>query len=312
MSVERCVLAVGSINLDLQVKGEGWPQQSETLLAREFLCAGGGKAANVAVFAAKLGIQARLVGRVGDDNFAELALKDVESLGVNTDGVSRVRGATGVSMIVVREDGDKTILLAPNANENWETNGEQAVRDSIEQCAPGACVCVNLEIPTRIALAALQAARQKALTTVLDPSPADRANDELLALSTYVVPNPRETERLTQIRVRSEADAEAAGKQLIERGAANACIKLPDGGAVLVHAAGCEVVRPPSVRVVDKTGAGDAFAAGLCAAVYEELQPRAALRMAVAAASFAVTRYGSQAAYPTRSELDHLLAEVPV
>jgi ribokinase len=311
MHSQRCVLAVGSINLDLQVKADGWPEQSETLLGREFLCAGGGKAANVAAFAAKLGAPSQLVGRVGDDSFADIALTGLRSLRVNLDGVSSVRGATAVSMIVVRDDGDKTILLAPNANEQWEADAERSVRAAVERCAPGSCVCVDLEIPERIVLCALQAARARELRTVLDPSPADRATDEMLALCTYLVPNPRETERLTDVKVRSEADAKKAAKRLLERKVANVCIKLPDGGALLMSERGTELAKPPKVKVVDKTGAGDAFAAGLCVALYEDLQPRAALRMAVAAASFAVTRYGSQAAYPTRAELDKLLTEAP-
>lgn len=311
MSSDRCVLAIGSINLDLQVKADGWPQQSETLLAREFLCAGGGKAANVAAFAAKLGIPARLVGRVGDDSFAPLALEGLRSLGVDLDGVSPARGPTGVSMIVVRDDGDKTILLAPNANEQWETDAERAVRAIVERCAKGSCVCVNLEVPKRIVLAALQAARARGLCTVLDPSPADRATDEMFALTTYLVPNPRETQRLTDIEIRNEAEAKRAAKRLLERKVGNVCVKLPDGGAALVSADVCEIAKPAKVKVVDKTGAGDAFAAGLCVAVYEGLQPRAALRTAVAAATFALTRYGSQAAYPTRSELEQMLAEAP-
>jgi ribokinase len=311
MSSERCVLAIGSINLDLQVKADGWPKESETLLAREFLCAGGGKAANVAAFAAKLGIPARLVGRVGDDAFAELALEGLRALGVELDAVLPAHGSTGVSMIVVRDDGDKTILLAPNANEQWEADAERAVRASVERCAPGSILCVNLEIPERIVLATLKAARERGLRTVLDPSPAERATDEILALCTYLVPNPRETERLTDVKVHSEADAKKAGKRLLERKVPNVCVKLPDGGAAMLSEQGCELVKPPKVKVVDKTGAGDAFAAGLCAALYQDLPPRAALRMAVAAASFAVTRYGSQAAYPKRVELDKLLAEAP-
>jgi ribokinase len=157
----------------------------------------------------------------------------------------------------------------------------------------------------------MQAARARGLVTVLDPSPGDRVRDALLELSTYVVPNQRETERLTGIKVKSEADAKKAAQKLLQRKVENACIKLPDGGALLLSEEQCELVKAPKVRVVDKTGAGDAFAAGLCCALFEGLQPRAALRMAVAASSFAVTRYGSQPAYPTRRELEQLLAEAP-
>jgi ribokinase len=276
------------------------------------LYASGGKATNVAYLAAKLGLPAVLVGRVGADSFADTALQPLEKLGVDVTHVRRMPGtATGVSMIVVRDDGDKTIVLAPNANMSWEDDAERAVRACIERVAAGSIVCVDLEIPPPIALAALRAARARDLCTVLDPSPGDRARDELFAHSQYVAPNPREAERITGVAVRSSDDAQRAGRQLLERGARYACMKMPDGGAVLVSERGVEAVSAPKVEVVDKTGAGDGFAAGLCAGLCQGLSALDAVRQAVAAASCAVTRYGSQAAYPTRAELDRMLAEVP-
>jgi ribokinase len=312
MSRQPCVVSIGSINADLQVRSDGWPKQSETLLARDFLFASGGKGTNVAYLAAKLGLPAMLVGRVGDDSFANVALQAVEHLGVDLTHVRRMPGsATGVSMIVVRDDGDKTIVLAPNANSSWEQDAERDVCACIERVAEGSVVCVDLEIPADLALAALRAARARGLCTVLDPSPGDRAQREHFAHSTYVVPNPREAERITGVAVRSSDDAERVGRMLLERGAEYACMKLPNGGAVLVSKRACESIAAPKVRVVDKTGAGDGFAAGLCAGLCQGLAARDAVRQAVAAASCAVTRYGSQAAYPTRAELDAMLAEVP-
>jgi len=312
MATAPSVISIGSINLDFQARADSWPEQSETLLAHDFLCAGGGKAANVAFSVAKLGLPAVAVGRVGADAFAEMSLQPLRAAGVDVSHVRGVSGqATGVSLIVVRDDGDKTIVLVPNANLCWEPDAASSVEALIARAARGSVVCVDLEVPQPIALAALRAAREHGLCGVLDPSPGDAVNDELLALSDYVVPNQRETQRLTEVSVRDADDARRAGQRLLERGAQSACVKLPGGGAVLVQRSGCESVHAPKLKVVDKTGAGDGFAAGLCAALCQGQSARAALRQAVAVSSFAVTRYGSQAAYPTRSELDALLAEAP-
>lgn len=306
------VLSIGSINCDVQARAESWPQQSETRLARDFLCAGGGKGANVAYAVAKLGVPARLLGRVGNDAFAELALRGLRQVGVDLTQVRCVPDSqTGVAMIVVRDDGDKTIVLAPNANLRWEASAAGVLRTCIEALPSGSIVAVDLEVPVPVVLAGLCASRERGLCSVLDPSPADRATDELLRLSSYVVPNPREAQTLTGVEVRDPHTAKTSGLRLLARGASHACVKLPAGGVVWVGPERSEHLEVPAAPVVDTTGAGDAFAAGLCAALCRGLAPRAAAREASAAATFAVGRYGSQAAYPTRAELDGMLAEVP-
>lgn len=304
------VLAVGSINLDLQVRAEGFPRESETAMARDFLRAGGGKAANVAVVAARLGVPSRLIGRVGDDVFADLALAGPREAAVDLEAVRRVPGAaTGTSLIVVRDDGDKTIVLAANANDDWEHGADAALAQCVRAAEAGSVLVVDLEVPPPIVRAALTAARERALTTVLDPSPASRMDDALYALCDFVTPNPREAKHLTGVQIDGEDAAVRAGRALVERGVRHACMKLPDGGAALVTREGVAIVRAPRVEVVDKTGAGDAFAGGLAAALAEGRTPREAVARAVLTSTFAVTRYGSQAAYPTGAELARFAAE---
>jgi len=306
------VLSLGSINVDFQVRADGWPEQSETSIAGDFLMASGGKGANVAFIASRLGASARLVGRVGDDPLADVALAPLGRAGIDLSRVARSpHTPTGVSMIVVKQDGDKTIVLAPNANMSWEPGAERDVREAVQSAPEGAIVAVDLEIPPALARAGLQAARARGLTTVLDPSPGDAVTDELLALADYVTPNSRETERLTGIQARSEADAIAAGRKLLQRGVRAACVKLSDGGVVCVSGDGSQTVRSPRVEVVDKTGAGDAFAGALCTLLGEGRPLRECLRGAVAASALALTRYGSQAAYPSREKLDGFLPQVP-
>jgi ribokinase len=312
MSRASSVVSLGSINVDFQVRADGWPEQSETAIAGDFLMAGGGKAANVAFIAARLGASPRLVGRVGDDGLADLALSPLRSVGVDVSRVRRsLNTATGVSMIVVRADGDKTIVLASNANLRWEAGAEQDVVEAIASVPAGSIVALDLEVPAELARAGAKAARSRGLTTVLDPSPADAVTGELLSLADYVTPNTREAERLTGIHARSESDATRAGRKLLERGVGHACMKLSDGGVVCVHRDGIETVRAPRVEVVDKTGAGDAFAGALCALLGEGRGLRECLRGAVAASTLALKRYGSQAAYPSREELEAFMVQVP-
>jgi ribokinase len=290
--------------LDLQVRADAWPTQSETVLARDFLRASGGKGANVAFLAARLGVAARLFGRVGDDAFAELALAPLRAVGVDLVQVKRrPNAATGTSMIVVRDDGDKTIVLAANANLGWEEEATEGAARWVAEAPAGSVLVADLEVPTDVVREALRAARARGLTTVLDPSPGDRMERDLYACVDFLTPNPREAQRLSGIEVRTRADAERAGRELHQLGAGCVCMKLGDGGAVLVDARGTRSFDAPKVEVVDKSGAGDAFAGALGAALTQGRAVDAALRQAVLAATFAVTRYGSQASYPDAESL---------
>ncbi|MFT3924981.1 MAG: PfkB family carbohydrate kinase [Myxococcales bacterium] len=301
----RTLLSVGSINLDIQVRGK--PAAGETLKARDYLRAGGGKGANAAVFAGRLEANTALVGRVGDDAFAKLALRELRAARVDLDGVLERPGKdTGNAVVIVQDDGTKMIVLAPNANQAWEANAEDVVTDRVNRCGPGSVVVTDLDISRRVVRAALSAARAQGLMTVLDPAPATEMRDDLYALCDFITPNPREAEQLTGVTVRSEKDAARAGHILLDRGVRHACIKLPHGGAALVDAQGVWATLAPKVNVVDTTGAGDAFAAGLGAALLKGCDAREAMVQAVAAASLAVTRYGAQFDFE-RSEFETLL-----
>jgi ribokinase len=310
MAKNAGILSVGSVNLDVQVRAERWPSESETVLGTDYLCAGGGKAANVALVAARLGAPAKLFGRIGDDAFAELALSNLIKHRVGLSGVKRVSGqSTALAMVLVRPDGNKAIVAAPNANECWEKDAEQELARVITACDPSSILVVDLEVPERIVRAALKAARERGITTVLDPSPASRMDEDLFALSDYLTPNPREAELLTGIKVKDANDAQRAGQKLVKSGVRHACVKLPKGGAVLAAREGVHVLGSPRVEVVDQTGAGDAFAGGLAYALWSGNPPREAVCQAILTSTFAVTRYGAQASYPSREELDRFVAQ---
>ncbi|MBX5493005.1 MAG: bifunctional hydroxymethylpyrimidine kinase/phosphomethylpyrimidine kinase [Chloroflexi bacterium] len=302
------IISLGSINVDFQVRAACWPNPGETLLGSEFLLIGGGKAANVAYLARRLGAPARLVGRVGDDSLRVVALRPLQAAGVDLTHTRSVVGCcTGMALIVVRPDGEKAIILAPNANMAWSDQDAEAVAVAVAEASPGSVLVADLEVPGSIVRRAVEAARHAGHTVVLDPSPAEALAADLCPAIDYLTPNAGEAEELTGIAVRSVEDAFRAGEILHARGVRVVLVKLREGGCALVSAARREYLPAPRVEVVDKTGAGDAFAGALGVALLEGQSEREAGRFAVAAATLAVTRYGSQPAYPGRAELEELL-----
>jgi ribokinase len=296
---------VGSVNVDLQARAERWPGPGETLPVRDFLLVGGGKAANVAVLARRLGADAALAARVGDDPLAEIALGPLRDAGVDLGGVRAAEGChTGVSMITVRDDGEKTILLADNANGRWERERLDDLRGVIEKAPRGSVLTVDLEVPSFVVSTALDAAASRGLVRVLDPSPGDRVTDELLERAEWVTPNPGEAARILDHGVEDVDDAFEAAAELCRRGARYAVVKMGAEGSVLVGDGVREHVPAIEVEPVDTTGAGDAFAGALSVALLEGRRPVEAVRFAVVVSALAVTGYGSQQAYPARRDVD--------
>lgn len=307
------VLSLGSINADFQVRVDRRPEVSETLEAHDFLRLSGGKAANVSYFARRLGLQAWLMGRVGDDELAEQALQPLRDAGVDLDGVQPVsKTSTGVSMITVPPDGKKGIILASNANLCWTEQDAAKVSAKI-QCAPDSAVLVfDCEIPIFVLEHAAATAKERGLKVIIDPSPAHKLSDRLVAMADFITPNAGETQKITQIAVEDFDSAACAGDKLIERGAKAACIKMQDGGCVLVRKNQCVQILPVPIAVNDTTGAGDAFAGALAVALAEQRPTVEAVSFAVAASHLTVTGYGSQAPLPHRDEIKALMKKLDI
>jgi len=303
------VISLGSINMDVQVRTDRWPESGETMLADEFLMTGGGKAANVAVLARRLGAEIMLIGHVGDDSLADDTLRGLNGADVDLQHVSHVENTpTAVSIIVVRPGGEKTIILAPNANLAWdEERDSDAVAGAIEAAPDGSVLVVDLEIPLPVVRRAMGAARNRSFQVVLDPSPADRVSDDLYEFVDVLTPNTAEAGQLTGIDVDSDDAAERAGRALVNRGVAAVCQKLDGGGCVVAAPDATHRIHPVPVDVVDQTGAGDAFAGGMGVALAEGLPIAEAARFAVACSHLAVTVYGSQQSYSSRDALNEMI-----
>lgn len=302
------IVVVGSLNLDLVARVPRRPQGGETILGSRFEQHPGGKGANQAVAAARLGAAVAMVGAVGADGFGETLLASLRRDGVDLSWVERRDGVgTGVAVITVDDQAENSIIVIPGANAG--VDAAQVLR--AEPAVAGARVMlIQLEIPLPAVLAAARLGRQHGLTVVLDPAPAptEPLPRELLELADYVTPNETEATALTGLQV-DPANPRPVAERLLALGARRALIKLGRQGAYLLGPEG--EYRHPGfpVTAVDTTAAGDAFAGGLAAALTRGLFLEQALAWGCAAGALAVTRSGAQEAMATRAELERFLSE---
>jgi ribokinase len=296
---EPTVFSAGTVNADFVLRIETPLESGASLIARRLLRTSGGRAANVAVMARRLGSPARLFGCVGTDELAEQALAGPRSAGVDLTGVGDVPGDTGVAAIIVGEGGSKTIVFAPRANDDFSEVDGRRLAEEVRDAADRSLLVVDTELLPAALAPALEAARAEGRPVVLDPTRPERVTDGLLELSDHVMPNADEATRMTGIRVESPADAERAARRLRERGARNIHVRLPFGGCLTLWRDGEALLRAPAdLEVIDTTGGGDGFAGALATAIIADLPLVEAARFAVAAASCAVTGFGAQGPIP--------------
>jgi ribokinase len=303
------VLSLGGINADLQLRLDSLEDFGRAARpGRDLRRLSGGKGANVAVQARRLGCEAWLLGRTGDDAAAEQALGPLRAEGVNLGHVRRARGEqTGVALLAVGPDGAKRSVSAPEANFGFGEEDERAVLRAIEAAPAGAVLVADYEISPHVASRAIAAARVRGMPVVLDPSYPRLADRRDFAAVTALTPNEREARDLAGAG--GDAPLSRVARTLAGAGARTTCIKLDGGGCLLL----CEgrMWRQHAVagEVVDTSGAGDAFSGALAVALAEGRDILTATLMAVAASELAVGRYGAQASYPTRAQLQERLLQ---
>jgi ribokinase len=266
----------------------------------------GGKGANQAVAAARLGAHVSLVARLGNDTFGQQSQLHYQAEGLDLQHV-HLDGerATGVAAIVVDDEAQNCILVVPGANLGLSP---QDVRQAQETIGASASVLCQLEVPLEATLEACRIARMAHVRTILNPSPAVPLPDELLHLTDLCVLNETEIELLTGRPMASGSDEETALRLLQQRGPRAVALTLGPRGCLLLNGDELTHVQARAVQAVDPTGAGDAFTGSLAVYWAEGLSLAAAAARASAVAALTVTRPGAQAAFPTRAELQALLA----
>lgn len=305
------IVVVGSLNMDFVVGVERLPAPGETVLGRDFQMIPGGKGANQACAAGRLGGEAvltRMVGRVGYDLFADHLRASLSAAGVDTSAVHGTQAqATGVALIWVERSGQNSIVVASGANHALSAGDVAGLRGSFE----GAKLALfQLETPLPAVKAALELAREEGARTILDPAPAQALPADLLRLVDILTPN--ESEACTLLgrpaaRLGVEEAPEAA-RQLLALGPGAVVLKLGEQGCY--YRDGSKGLACPAFPVTarDTTAAGDTFNAGLAVGLAEGRPMEEALRLASAAAAISVTRLGAQASIPSRREVEEFIA----
>ncbi|MDN3921797.1 ribokinase [Roseateles violae] len=292
------VVVVGSINMDMVAHGMRLPAPGETLVGQQFVMAPGGKGANQAVAAARLGAQVAFVARVGTREHGPALLRALADEGIACEGVVRDGQALpGIAVIMVAsEGGENAIVYVPGSNAELSPDDVAASKDALQTAA---VVVAQLEVPVPAIAEAFALARATGATTVLNAAPALKVPEALLGLSDWLVLNETEAAQLSGL-----AGAREAAQALLQRGPRTVVVTLGAEGVLLADAGGrLEHLPAQAVQAVDTVGAGDTFVGGLATGLAEGRSAAEALRLGQAAAAIAVSRSGVQSAMPRRAEL---------
>ena len=294
------IVVVGSLNMDLVVRAPRHPQPGETLLGSEFHTFPGGKGANQAVAAARLGGRVKMIGRVGADAFGKSLIQTLANDGVDTGQVKQLGVATGVALITVDDAGQNTIVVVPGANGELSSPDLLAAESIFEGAS---LVVMPLEIPMLTVMCAADLAHRNGARVILNPAPAQPLGSTLLKQVDVLIPNQPEAALLS-----GAASASESARRLRASGVRSVIVTLGEDGVLIVEDE--TEIRLPAhrVSVVDTTAAGDAFVGAFAVALSEGRSAREAAAWGNAAGALAVTRAGAQPSLPARAELEQFLA----
>jgi ribokinase len=300
------IVVVGSSNMDLVAKAPRIPVTGETLTGTDFFMVPGGKGANQAVAAAKLGAEVILVAKLGKDVFASESLENFKSVNINTQHIEQLDGVpSGTAVIAIDDNGQNMIIVVPGANGKLTPADVDKAQSDI---ASAAVVVAQLEVPIETVEQAAKIANQNNVPFILDPAPARPLSDELLSRVDILTPNETEAETLTGIKVTDPASAADAADALLAKGVKTVIITLGEKGLLLATQDSKEMIAGYQVKAVDSTAAGDAFTGSLAYGLARGNAIKDAAVYANAVAAVSVTRYGAQPSMPTTKEVDAFIA----
>ena len=296
------ILVIGSSNTDMVVKAERLPLPGETVLGGRFIMAAGGKGANQAVAAARLGADVVFIVKVGDDLFGRQAIENFKADGIVTDYVmTDPVNPSGVALITVDEHAENCIVVASGANAALMPADLDRATEVIKNAS---LILMQLEIPLETVRYVAELAAQNGVKLILNPAPACALDDDLLSKVSIITPNQKETEMLTGIKITGRDSAETGAKALAAKGIETVIVTMGSEGALLLTGGQCDWVPARIVKATDTTAAGDVFNGALAVALSEGKGVKEAVVFACSAAVLSVTKMGAQSSAPIRSEVD--------
>ena len=302
------VAVVGSSNMDLVVKSTRIPAIGETILGGDFIMAPGGKGANQAVAAAKLGAQVFFIAKLGEDIFGSQSLDNFKKEGVNTKYVIQTEEApSGVALIMVDDDGNNLIVVAPGANNKLSPKD---VKEAESDIASSGALVAQLEVPIETIECAAGLANRSNVPFILDPAPAQKLSPQLLNMVDVLTPNETEAQILTGVEVKDRESAGVAAQKLLECGVKNVILTMGADGYLTVSNEGKEFVPARKVKAADSTAAGDAFTGSLAVGLAQGKTLSEAALFANNVAALSVTKMGAQPSMPTLQEVESFISKM--
>jgi ribokinase len=301
MSQKPKILVIGSANMDMVIKADHFPVPGETIIGGEFSLIPGGKGANQAVAAARLGGQVTFLSKLGTDVFGDTNLKNFQNEGINTSLIGQCPDhPSGVALITVDKSGENTIIVAPGANSQITVENINKASSSFDQAE---LILAQLEIPLDAVLSSIKTAREKGKRLILNPAPASPLTKEFLEGLYMITPNETESKLLTGIAVTDGPSAEASAAIFVEKGVQNVIITMGASGAFVYTKEYKGMVPTEKVKAIDTTAAGDTFNGALAVALAQGNTMENAVKFALKAATLSVQRMGAQSSIPRLEEL---------
>lgn len=295
------IYVIGSSNTDMVVKTATLPKPGQTVMGGEFFMNPGGKGANQAVAAARLGGDVGFVANLGNDLFGDQALAHFQQENIDCRYVTRdASHRSGVALISVDDRAENHIVVAPGANEHLST---EHIDKAFGNISSADIILIQLEIPMETVVHAIRQAKALGVRVILNPAPASALSNEVLKGVYLITPNETEASVLTGIEVEDDATARLAGQKLLQMGIEHVVVTLGSRGALWLSNFAEELIPAPVVKAVDTTAAGDCFNGALAVAIAQKTPMRKAIELACQAASISVTRLGAQASMPYKREL---------
>jgi len=292
------IVVIGSMNMDLVVETDKIPKKGETVLGNKFHQIPGGKGANQAVAAGKLGGNVSFIGACGDDNFGDILLSNLKKEGVNTKNIHRVKENTGIASITVETDGDNRIIVVPGANHSLTPKIITKHADIIKNAS---VLLLQLEIPINSVEKAIELGDKFDTTIILDPAPTQKLNSEIYNKIDYLLPNEGELENLLD---NNNLNLDEKIDELLELGVSNLILTKGKDGITVYNKNNTMNYSSLKVNTVDTTAAGDAFAGALAYSLQRNWNEDKIYKFANKVAAISVTNLGAQSSLPTIKEVN--------
>jgi ribokinase len=301
------ITVVGSINTDIVAKTNNYPKHGETLFGQSINFLPGGKGANQATACAKLGKEVYFIGCVGNDIFGEKLIEEMKSNHINTTFLKKSsRFATGTAIITIDKTAENTMLVMKGANDDLNP---EFVERAIKSIDDSDFLLIQMEVPEETVIKAMETGREKGMTIILDPAPAEGITIRALKYADIILPNLQETRHMSGIEITDEKSALEAAKYFENMGVSTSIIKMAEKGSLVYHNGKYKLIDSIQVEAVDTVGAGDSFAGALATALSDGLEIFEAARFANVVSALKVTKLGAQKGIPTLEEVKRFAQE---